>query len=394
MVEQHQKNGEPEPISLLTMFTPSSLIITDTEIALRGRAVQLGSRFGRETSGVDAIKEIMGVLRQEGFEEVEFQRDHLQNISDELLLAMSLDQDIHNDLVLYHTLLWKTGGDGMWTLQRSPSDFDVVPYIPALLCASKMAMSAKMSFSDDHLLPKEYLISEELNAVLQDQQTADNWQEVSFLEFIHSTLPSSKVSVAIGPTSQAITQVIATKDRKLTWRAARDSDHETGEEIFESEGQRLYVRTDSDVRKLHECRPERMQVMRLGQLACEYRLLKPSDHGFESTKNSIDEETGLGPNSLDLVAGTSNTFAPKAMRLTNDKIMKRRTDNKAVPHLLFSGLMSKYGSQLMWGPWQNLEEITGQQDESETEEQQRTRLQLFPLSRFSYVEEDSDEDEN
>ena len=112
LVEQHQKNGEPEPISLLTMFTPSSLIITDTEIALRGRAVQLGSRFGRETSGVDAIKEIMGVLRQEGFEEVEFQRDHLQNISDELLLAMSLDQDIHNDLVLYHTLLWKTGGDG------------------------------------------------------------------------------------------------------------------------------------------------------------------------------------------------------------------------------------------------------------------------------------------
>ena len=178
LVEQHQKNGEPEPISLLTMFTPSSLIITDTEIALRGRAVQLGSRFGRETSGVDAIKEIMGVLRQEGFEEVEFQRDHLQNISDELLLVMSLDQDIHNDLVLYHTLLWKTGGDGMWTLQRSPSDFDVVPYIPALLCASKMAMSAKMSFSDDHLLPKEYLISEELNAVLQDQQTADNWQEV------------------------------------------------------------------------------------------------------------------------------------------------------------------------------------------------------------------------
>ena len=134
--------------------------------------------------------------------------------------------------------------------------------------------------------------------------------------------------------------------------------------------------------------------MRLGQLACEYRLLKPSGCGFESTKNSIDEETGLGPNSLDLVAGTSNTFAPKAMRLTNDKIMKRRTDNKAVPHLLFSGLMSKYGSQLMWGPWQNLEEITGQQDESETEEQQRTRLQLFPLSRFSYVEEDSDEDEN
>ena len=66
---------------------------------------------------------------------------------------------------------------------------------------------------------------------------------------------------------------------------------------------------------------------------------------------------------------------------------------KAVPHLLFSGLMSKHGSELMWSPWQNLEEITGDQDEKETAEQRRTRLQIFPLSRFSYIEEDSDEDD-
>ena len=134
--------------------------------------------------------------------------------------------------------------------------------------------------------------------------------------------------------------------------------------------------------------------MRLGQLACEYRLLRQSDHGFESARNRINEETNLGPNSSDLVAGTINTFAPKAMRLANDKIMKRRIEDKAVPHLLFSGLMSRHGSELMWSPWQNLEEITGDQDEKETAEQRRTRLQIFPLSRFSYTEEDSDEDEN
>ena len=135
-------------------------------------------------------------------------------------------------------------------------------------------------------MPKECLISEELKAVLKDQQTEHNWQEISFLEFINSTLPADKVPPAIGPTSQTITKVITTKDRKLTWRAARDSDHETGEAIFESEGQSLYVRTDSDVRKLYEGRPARMREMRLGEFASEYRLLWPSDNGFENVKNS------------------------------------------------------------------------------------------------------------
>ena len=393
MAEKHQKTGQPEPISLLTMYTPSALTVTEAEFALRGRAVQLGNMFGEETSAVHAITEIMKVLRQEGIGNVEFQQDHLKRISDELLLAVSPAQNNHEDLVYYHTLLWKTGGDGIWTMERSPSDSEVVPYIPALLGASRMAMSAKISSPGDQFLPKEFLISEELKAVLKDQKTADNWQEISFLEFINSTLPSSKVPQAIGPTSQAITQVITTKDRKLTWRVAQDSDNETGEVIFESEGGRLYVRTDGDVRKLYEGRPEGMRAMSLGQFACEYRLMKPSVNGFENAKNSIDEETNLGPNSSDLVAGTINTFAPKAMRLANDKIMKRRMEDKTVPHLLFSGMMSKHGSQLMWTPWQNLEDITGQQDELETAEQQRTRLQIFPLSNFQHIEE-SDEDDN
>ena len=61
LVEQHQKTGEPEPISLLTMFTPSTLCVTESEFTLRGRAVQLGSRFDGDTSAVDAIAEIMRV---------------------------------------------------------------------------------------------------------------------------------------------------------------------------------------------------------------------------------------------------------------------------------------------------------------------------------------------
>ena len=89
LAEQHQMGGEPEPISLLTIYTPGALIVTETEFALRGRAVQLGNRFDKGTSEVDAITQITEVLRQEGLDAVEFERDDLKRISDELLLALS-----------------------------------------------------------------------------------------------------------------------------------------------------------------------------------------------------------------------------------------------------------------------------------------------------------------
>ena len=115
---------------------------------------------------------------------------------------------------------------------------------------------------------------------------------------------------------------------------------------------------------LYEERPEQAWPMSLGQLATEYRLLKPSDRGFEKAKNSIDEESNVGPNSKDLVAGSSDVFAPMTLRLRSGKLMKRKTDRKSVPHLQFFGCTSKHGNQLMWEPWQNLEDVTGKQKKS------------------------------
>ena len=172
-----------------------------------------------------------------------------------------------------------------------------------------------------------------------------------------------------------------------------DVDNLTGEAIFKSEDEKFYVRTNSDVRKLYEERPELMWPMALGQLATEYRLLKQSDRGYEKAKNSIDEDSNVGPNSNDLVAGTSDLFAPTAMRLKSDKLMKRKKERKAVPHLQFFGSTSRHGNQLMWEPWQNLEEVTGNQNEVETENQKKTRLQIFPLSIFPTVHDDGDDDE-
>ena len=79
--------------------------------------------------------------------------------------------------------------------------------------------------------------------------------------------------------------------------------------------------------------------------------------------------------------------------LKNGKIMKRRQDVEAVPILLFSGCSSEHVNQLMWSPWQQLEEVTGIQEQEETENQEKTRLQIFPLSVFPSIEEENENDD-
>ena len=368
MAEKHQKTGESEPLSLVTMYTPQGLNVEENELVLRRRAVQIGATFGNETDAADAIVQIMGALRQEGFEDVDLTPDQRRSIRELLLLSPNQEHAYSEDIVTYHNLIWKTAKEGMWTMKRNPSDCEIVPYIPALLGASGLAMKAEISTEGDHLFADESQVSEELKPFVGNWV---EWQEISFLEFINSSLPPRKVQQAAGLTSQTIIQVIASKDRNLTWRGALDSDHYTGEAIFKSEDEKLYVGTNSDVRKLYEERPDQMWPMCLGQLATEYRLLKPSDRGYEKANNSIDEESNVGPNSNDLVAGTSDMFAPTAIRLKSGKIMKRKTKRKAVPHLQYLGATSKHGNQLMWSSWQNLEDVTGNQVEEETEDQKK-----------------------
>ena len=60
---------------------------------------------------------------------------------------------------------------------------------------------------------------------------------------------------------------------------------------------------------------------------------------------------------------------------------------------LFSGCSSEHVNQLMWSPWQQLEEVTGIQEQEETENQEKTRLQIFPLSVFPSIEEENENDD-
>ena len=65
-------------------------------------------------------------------------------------------------------------------------------------------------------------------------------------------------------------------------------------------------------------------------------------------------------------------------------------DGIAVPLILPSGSIGKLGNQLMWTPWRFLENVTGDQDDEETDVQRQNRLEVFPLSVFPAAVDSND----
>ena len=378
---------ELHPLSLITMHTSEEQDVTDEELYLRGRAVQLAKSQRADIDCVSAIVNIMKALKTEGILNIKFDYGDGQEIGAQLREFLDQEQEVKEDLLLYHILIWKTSGVGNWTMERHPGELKVVAYMPALLEASALEMSAEICSSGDHLVYDDEGVSEEVKELIENEE---NWTEISLLEFVNEAIPVHKLGKAKGSASQPVIPIIVSKDRNLSWRSAVDSDNHNGESVFETVESRSYVRTSSDVRIQYENRAEDMNEMVLGELASKYRILKPSGHGYEKAKSSINEETLIGPLTDQLVAGTSNVAAPETMMLKNGKIMKRRQDVEAVPILLFSGCSSEFGNELMWSSWRKLEEVTGIQEGQETEQQKKTRLQVFPLSVFPSVEESSD----
>ena len=140
------------------------------------------------------------------------------------------------------------------------------------------------------------------------------------------------------------------------------------------------MRTKSDVRTLYEMRPPSMNNMVLGFFASRYRRIKPGGHGLEAARDKIDPSTGSGPDSTERGAGDDHLIAPQCMNLTNEVLMIKRSGRDAVLHFLYDGKARKHGNQVLWESWQFLEEIRDQ-DQDVTEQQTRTRLEVFPMSK-------------
>ena len=361
------------------MFTPEGVQVSDFEQQLRGRIVQLGDSL-EGGDCVQGVLKIMATMRKEGLGRLEFDREDGTDIGRALRPFMeNQNQQVKIDILTYHILIFKTAGSNVLTMRRDPGESKVIPYIPAIFGASALAMSAELCIEGEYLQPIERDISDEVKESIVDH---GNWQEISLLEYVNACLPADKIERVQGPTSEPIVPVKTDKDRKLLWRSAQDSDNQNGEAVFQGEMEELYVRQHRDIRILYENLPERARVMVLGQLLSQYKLLWPSDNGYVKARESIDDVTNVGLDSDQRVAGTREVAAPQTILLSNGKIMKRRTIGIAVPLILPSGSIGKLGNQLMWTPWRFLEDVTGDQDDEETEVQRQIRLEVFPRSVF------------
>ena len=408
LAKKYQSGGTSQPLSMATLYTPSHLQPSTEEKAFRRRAIELSEGFSSNEDCEEAIIKIVRTLAIEGF------YCNYNSVDEEMgrIVATQVRSDERSEertrlIIIYHFLIWKTAGDQKWTVPRYPGACSIRPYLPKLLQITHGRVVAQTNLSQGRLPEHIEELKEEVVTAISGPHGENDlhdhsepsfipelWREVNLLEFINGSLPDG--DRIVGLRSQPICQVLTSKERKLTWKEAKDSDNQNGEEVFEVEGEdeneensKKYVRVKQDVRTLFEMRPDRLRSMKLGQFASEYRRIKPGGWGLQSAKDKIDPTTGLGPDSTDMVAGTTNEMAPQCMQLKNEEIMVKRAGKKAVLQLLYSGKASKHGNQVLWSSWQHLEEMTGAQEEEETTEQRNIRLQIFPCSVFEQCDDDN-----
>ena len=398
LAKKHQRDGDAQPLSMATLFTPAGVQASTEEMVFRRRAIEVGTQVSSDVGCEEAIVAIFKKLVSEGLYCAH------KNIDTEVvdILNSQISEDKSEErtkiLRIYHYLVWKTAGDQKWTLRRNPGECDTIPYLPHILLGNQMKMEAEtvLSMRTAHVDKKELssgAITAISNAEVSPEFKPEDWMEVSLMEFINGCLPDEHSLKE--QRSQPIMQVITSKERKLTWKGAQDGDYHRGEVVFasragEAEGddEKYYVRTKSDVRTLYEMRPPRLRNMVLGFFASNYRRIQPGGNGLQAAKDKIDPSTGLGPDSSEKLVGDEYLMAPQCMQLINEDVMVKRSGRNAVLHLLFDGKPRRHGNQLLWSPWQVLEEIGDEnQDQDETEEQKRRRLEVFPMSK----EEQEDE---
>ena len=121
--------------------------------------------------------------------------------------------------------------------------------------------------------------------------------------------------------------------------------------------------------------------MTFGQFIIDYYRKHPRQPAI------IDPVSGVGEESEELIVG-GELKAPLAMKLSNNVIMKKRSEHtKPVPLLLRSSTLDSYGERMLFQPWRDAGELLQRQSEENKEKQKQNRLELFPMAIFPGGEE-------
>ena len=273
-----------------------------------------------------------------------------------------------NALMWYHILLLKTGKKNEWTHKRRCGATQVVPYLPLLLEALQQNMDARVALTREHLQAE----NGEKAAQTDRLMAGLAWTEISMLEFLHGVSKGNYEEQVSEPT----VSINSNQEEEQSFRDSTEKDEEV-DDVFVNSKNESYIIINSDLRKLYSKRPPAMESMTLAQFATRYYKKQGSQ------KAVINPATGIGPESNEQIVG-GETFAPKFMKLSNNIIMKKRTENaKHIPLLLPSNTLDGYGQRMLFQPWRNTRELLTESTDEEKVQQQQNLLTLFPRSTFA-----------
>ena len=376
LAKQHQCGEEMFPLSCLCMWSSESWKPTEAEALLRRRAVELSQMWNEGDDSEDAMIQITQTLLEEGlFEEVVTEeidntiiRDLKQRLYD---LNPERDANSLKTLLWYHVLILKTAKKE-WTYERKCGETRVTPYHPILLAAVHNSVRVKP------VLEGESFDSVcEANTEVGEDVCPAAWKEITVLEFLSWVMLDNYEDL----TSSHTVGIIATPEQQFNFTESTERDEEV-DDVYTNSKSETFVITNCDLRKLYTMRPPAVKNMTLAQFAVQY-YKKQSNQ-----KAVIDPISGLGEESTDPVVG-SEEMAPKAMQLSNMIVMKRRTRDLPVPLLMFSNALDNYGEQVLFQPWDTLEQLTNVRTEEEGRQRRRRQLELFPMAVFPRKEDAS-----
>ena len=358
------------PLSLLNIWTPSEWIPSENERLLRYRVEQLSHERNHDENTEEAIIDITRNLLEEGlFEELrseEIDEDILQSMK-RSLSEICPDRPAHalNSLMWYHTLLLRTGGHDQWSLRRHCGETLVVAYHPLLLEALQQQVKVRIVMNAEHAHVEKNQDGSEIMAGFA-------WKEISILKFLHGISLDSYEE----PVSQNIVNVIAGQQQEYNFKESSEKDEEC-DDIFINSKEETFIVTNGDLRKLYLKRPPRMEPMTFAEFVITYYRKTSRQEAV------IEPNSGVGEDSSELVVGGGNLRAPKSMKLSNNIIMKRRSNkSKLVPLLLQCNTLDNYGERMLFQPWRSFEELVEGQEEEDKEQQKQNRLKIFPMSIF------------
>ena len=299
------------------------------------------------------------------------QRSHLQS----LLMKMKLDSlcpeanvRTKNTLLVYHTILLRTGRGSGWTLRRRPGETHVAPYHPLLLEALNQRVDVRISLTSEHLQEDRTNYQAEVEGITASHA----WKEISVLEFLHglSSVNCEQLS------SQGTVSLIVSQDRERRFRDSTERDEEI-DDIYVNRKNESYIIINGDLRKLYAIRPPAIERMTLAQFALSYYKINSRQQNIY-----VDPQTNVGEDSREPIVGGERS-APQSLMLFNRIIMKRRSEKpRPVLLLLPSSEIGDFGNRMLFQPWRDLADLVQDTSQEEKELQKRNCLALLPTSIY------------